>query len=120
MPEKGKLFVLTGIDGSGKATQAGLLVKTLRAEGKPVAMLDFPRYEEGFHGRMVARYLRGEFGDASQVNPYLASLMFAGDRWEAKDELLRHESAGTVVVCNRYALKAFSSRSPAIFLPFPG
>lgn len=102
MAKTGELFVLTGIDGSGKATQTKLLVNRIKASGRNVMTLDFPRYEEAFFGHMVARYLRGEFGDTDQVNPYLASLMYAGDRWEAKDKLLKAAEAGVVMVCNRY------------------
>ncbi len=102
MAKIGELFALTGIDGSGKATQTKLLVDRIKARGKNVITLDFPRYEDAFFGRLVARYLRGEFGDVDQVNPYLAALMYAGDRWEARDQLRKAADEGAVVVCNRY------------------
>lgn len=102
MAAAGALFVLTGIDGSGKATQTELLVQRLRGEGREVAVFDFPRYEGGLFGRMAARYLRGEFGKASDVSPYLAALIYAGDRWETQEELVRRLAAGAIVVCNRY------------------
>ena len=102
MAKTGELFVLTGIDGSGKATQTKLLVDRIKARGRNALRFDFPRYEDAFFGRMVGRYLRGEFGDVEQVNPYLASLMYAGDRWEVKDQLVKAAAEGAVVVCNRY------------------
>ena len=40
----GRLIVLEGLDGSGKATQAALLEEALRREGKPVKKVSFPDY----------------------------------------------------------------------------
>ena len=98
MRRKDALIVFEGVDGSGKATQAKLLLERLRREGFRVGYLDFPRYGVGFFGDLVARYLKGEFGPSSAVSPYLASLMYAGDRWEARDLLKRWLDAGYVVV----------------------
>ena len=102
MRRKGALIVFEGVDGSGKATQARLLLERLRRAGFRVGYLDFPRYGIGLFADLVARYLKGEFGPAGAVNPYLASLLYAGDRWEARDLLKRWLDAGCVVVCNRY------------------
>ena len=41
---KGKLIVLEGLDGSGKATQAKLLAEHLAAQGVPVQKITFPDY----------------------------------------------------------------------------
>ena len=40
----GKLIVLEGIDGSGKATQSGLLEDHLIKSGKDVMHISFPDY----------------------------------------------------------------------------
>ena len=42
---RGKLIVLEGLDGSGKATQAKRLAAALAAEGRPVREITFPNYE---------------------------------------------------------------------------
>jgi dTMP kinase len=84
---KGKLIVIDGTDGSGKATQSQLLIEYLKAQGFKTKFIDFPRYYTSFHGGMVGRFLRGEFGRINEVNPYLASLTYALDRLTAKDEL---------------------------------
>ena len=102
MTKRGVLIVLAGIDGSGKGTQTDILCERLRAEGRDVVTFDFPRYETSFFGRMAGRYLRGEFGDGSQVDPHLASLLYAGDRFEARDAMREALDAGKVIVCNRY------------------
>ena len=99
---KGNLVVIDGTDGSGKATQAELLVKYLKKKGRPVKTIDFPRYYSSFHGGMVGRYLKGEFGGLKDVNPYLASLTYALDRLTAKQELDDWLTKGNIVVANRY------------------
>ncbi len=99
---RGKLIVIDGTDGSGKATQAKLLVNYLKKKDCRVKYIDFPRYYSSFHGGMVGRYLKGEFGGLSEVNPYLASLTYALDRLTAKEELEDWLRAGNIVVANRY------------------
>jgi len=42
--QKGKFIVIDGTDGSGKATQAEILVARLTSMNLPVAMIDFPQY----------------------------------------------------------------------------
>lgn len=99
----GKLIVIEGIDGSGKATQTELLVKKLQKQGKQVKTIDFPQYDNTFFGKMVGRYLRGEFGQADDVSPYFASLLFALDRFEVKEKITKWLAEGNLVICNRYA-----------------
>ncbi len=100
---KGKFIVIDGIDGSGKATQAKLLIKRLKKEGHKTSTIDFPRYYDNFFGKMAGRYLSGEFGNADQVSPYLASILYALDRWESKDLIFNNLKKGKIVVCDRYA-----------------
>lgn len=95
--------MLEGLDGSGKTTQYALLCDYLRQSGLKFAQVDFPDYEGSFHGRMVGRYLRGEFGDTYEVNPYFSSWLYAGDRLEAKEKLLWYLAEGFILVANRYA-----------------
>ncbi len=101
-PTRGKLIVIEGIDGSGKTTQQGLLMERLKKEGKRVESLHFPRHGEKFFGVMVDEYLMGKFGHASAVNPYLASVLYAGDRWEAKPQIEQWLNDGVYVVLDRY------------------
>lgn len=99
---RGKLIVIDGTDGSGKETQAKLLLDYLKKKGLRSKYIDFPRYYSSFHGGMVGRYLRGEFGSLSEVNPYLASLTYALDRLTAREELEDWLKAGNLIVANRY------------------
>ena len=60
---KGKLIVLEGLDGSGKATQAKLLAEHLAAQGVPVQKITFPDYASD-SSALVKMYLAGQFGQA--------------------------------------------------------
>lgn len=99
---QGKLIVIDGIDGSGKATQTEILVQKLKSNGLPVETMDFPQYTNNFFGQMVRRYLNGEFGPAIEVNPYLASILYAGDRFESASAIKDWLNEGKIVVLDRY------------------
>jgi dTMP kinase len=101
MATRGKLIALEGIDGSGKRTQLDLLASELDARGLAAFRISFPRYES-FCGDLVGRYLNGEFGPLSAVDPHLSALLYAGDRLEAKPEIEAALSAGKIVVADRY------------------
>jgi dTMP kinase len=102
MDKKGKLIVIEGIDGSGKATQTRILLEKIKSAGQAVETIDFPQYEANFFGRMVRRYLNGEFGPATQVNPYLASILYAADRWESAGMIKQWLDQNKIVLLDRY------------------
>src|ERR1700720_3262175 len=101
MTPRGKLIALEGIDGSGKRTQLDLLAQALDARGVATLRISFPRYESSF-GKLVARYLNGEFGSLETVDPHLSALLYAGDRLEAKAEIQAELAAGKIVLADRY------------------
>jgi len=96
------IIAIEGIDGSGKGTQARLLVEAIREAGKQVDFLQFPRYEETGFGREVGRYLNGEFGELDQVHPKFAAMLYALDRFESVGSIRASIAAGHIVVCDRY------------------
>jgi dTMP kinase len=98
---RGKLIVIEGIDGAGKRTQADLLGRALKQRGIPSVRFGFPRYESSF-GRLIARFLNGEFGPLSAVDAHFSALLYAGDRFEAKPELEAALGAGQTVFADRY------------------
>ena len=78
---KGRLLVIEGLDGSGKATQAKLLASHLAESGRRVMEITFPDYESD-SSALVKMYLSGQFGDKpDDVNPYAASSFYAVDRY---------------------------------------
>ncbi|MFA5070655.1 MAG: dTMP kinase [Patescibacteria group bacterium] len=101
--KKGKLIVIDGIDGSGKSTQIKLLLSHLRRAGRKTYLTDFPQYEKSFFGRMVRRYLKGDFGQTKQTDPHLISLLYALDRFEAKEKMWRALKEGKIIVSDRYS-----------------
>lgn len=98
----GSLIVIEGIDGSGKGTQARLLVEYLAKHQIPHFYVDFPDYES-FYGHMVAQFLRGEYGSIDNTSPYLISLLYALDRRESSAKIKEALNSGKIVVANRYA-----------------
>jgi dTMP kinase len=101
MATRGKIIALEGIDGSGKRTQLDLLAAALDARGLATFRIGFPRYES-FYGKLVGRYLNGDFGTLEAVDPHLSALLYAGDRLEAKPEIAAALTAGKMVLADRY------------------
>src|SRR5918992_1792925 len=95
----GFLVAIEGIDGSGKGTQAALLAERARTEGLDVASFSFPRYGESAFSGLIADYLNGALGE---VRPELAALLYAGDRFSARAELLQALADHDLVVLHRY------------------
>lgn len=78
---RGKLIVIEGSDGSGKATQSGKLAARLAAEGFIVRKVDYPNYHSQ-SSALVKMYLNGEFGERPEdVNAYAASAFYTVDRF---------------------------------------
>ena len=100
---KGKLIVIDGIDGSGKATQAKLLMKRIKKSGYKTATLDFPQYYNNFFGELIGKFQNNEFGNAPKISPYLASVLYAADRWEAKEKIEKWLEDGKIVLLDRYS-----------------
>lgn len=99
---RGKLIVIDGTDGVGKATQTKLLVKRLKREGRKVATLDFPQYYKNFFGRFIGAMLTGKYGDFLHMDPFIASVMYAVDRFESKEKIEKWLKDGYIVILDRY------------------
>ena len=100
---KGRLLVIEGLDGSGKATQAKLLASYLAESGRRVMEITFPDYESD-SSALVKMYLSGQFGDKpDDVNPYAASSFYAVDRYASyKTRWGSFYEAGGIVIADRY------------------
>jgi dTMP kinase len=98
----GILIALEGIDGSGKGTQAARLCSRITHARKRAVLLSFPRYEATHFGSAIGDYLNGRFGTLDQVSPYLASVLYAGDRFESRDLLHDSLNENDIVLLDRY------------------
>ena len=99
---QGRLIVIDGTDGAGKGTQTQKLLERLEAEGYQTAVADFPRYGEKSSG-LVENYLNGKYGSTgAAVDPRVASIFYAVDRYDASFEMREALKTGKVLVSNRY------------------
>lgn len=99
----GTLFVIEGVDGSGKATQTELLYQALLQQQKNVRKVSFPDYDSP-SSSLIKMYLNGEFGtDPQSVNAFATSVFFAVDRFASfrKDWQAFYE-AGGIIIADRY------------------
>lgn len=97
-----KLFVVEGVDGAGKSTQIKLLNEFFSAGGNKCEFLHFPRTDAPFFGELIARFLRGEFGSLSEVNPWIVAMLYAGDRKDASNMIREWLNDGKIVLLDRY------------------
>lgn len=97
----GKLIVIDGVDGSGKATQTEILAQRLKQTGFAVELADFPQYNTKSAG-LVENYLEGKYGSAEEVGPYRASIFYACDRYDASFKIKKWLADGKIVISNRY------------------
>ncbi len=100
---RGKLIVIDGLDGSGKATQSGILCDELNKNGIKARKISFPNY--GKKGcSLVEMYLNGELSDNPEdINGYASSVFFAADRYTSFiTEWKKDYEDGTVIVLDRY------------------
>jgi dTMP kinase len=99
--QAGRLIVFEGLDGSGKSTQARLLVKWLQAQGYRVFFTEWNSSD------MVSEVIR-RGKKKNLLTPTTFSLLHAvdfADRFER--QIAPPLRAGYIVVCDRYAYTAF-------------
>ena len=100
--QKGKLIVIEGIDGSGKATQARKLREALTKDGYRTETIDFPHYYENQLGELIGECLAGKHGDYAHMDPKVTSVLYAVDRFESKSKICEWLDAGAIVIIDRY------------------
>ncbi len=99
----GKLIVIEGLDGSGKATQSRLLCQRLKEQGRACKKVAFPDYDHE-SSAFVKLYLSGALGTAEEVGAYAASTFFAVDRYVSFKLRWGQDYQGdTILVADRYS-----------------
>ncbi|MDP4088510.1 MAG: thymidylate kinase [Bacillota bacterium] len=100
---KGKLIIIDGSDGSGKATQSLTLFARLQAEGFNVKKIEFPDYNSD-SSALIKMYLKGDFGSKpGDVNAYAASAFYTVDRFASyKMKWKDFYDEGGIILADRY------------------
>ncbi len=101
--KKGLFIVLDGNDGSGKATQSKLLAERLVREGIATEQIDFPAYDRSVFGTLIGECLAGKHGDFLNLDPKIASSLYALDRFESASKIRGLLESGVSVIADRYA-----------------
>ena len=96
------LIVLEGLDGAGKSTQLKALEAYFLQRTHTVHFMHFPMYDTPVYGTLIARFLRGDSGSIDAVDPYLVSLLFAGNRYEMAGLIRNWLQNGEIVLLDRF------------------
>lgn len=99
----GKLIVIEGLDGSGKATQTKALCDELKNRGLNVMQVSFPNYDSP-SSSLVKMYLNGDFGTkANDTGAYAASCLYTVDRFASYKTIWQDfYNNGGIVIADRY------------------
>jgi len=99
---RGKFIVFDGSECSGKQTQAALLQAHLQTNGTDARVLSFPQYKNTFHGRILDEVRHDKSSNFFKLDPYTASFLFIGDRWESRSQIISLLEDGCVVIADRF------------------
>jgi dTMP kinase len=98
----GRLFIVEGIDGSGKSTQLSLLAQWLRIEGYPVV------YSE-WNSSPIVKTTTSRGKRKKVLTPLTFSLIHATDFSDRVErEIIPSLKAGAIVLADRYVYTAFA------------
>src|SRR5690349_24509142 len=96
----GRLFIVEGIDGSGKSTQLTLLAQWLRSEGYPVVFSEW-------NSSPIVRATTSRGKKRRRLTPLTFSLIHATDFSDRVErEIVPSLKAGAIVLADRYVYKA--------------
>jgi len=98
----GRLFVVEGIDGSGKSTQLSLLAQWLRGEGYPVVWSEW-------NSSPIVKSTTTRGKRRQSLTPLTFSLIHATDFSDRVErEIVPSLKAGAIVLADRYVYTAFA------------
>jgi dTMP kinase len=98
----GRLFIVEGIDGSGKSTQLTLLAQWLRSEGYPVVFSEW-------NSSPIVKATTSRGKKSHSLTPLSFSLIHATDFSDRIErEIVPSLKAGAIVLADRYVYTAFA------------
>ena len=97
----GKLISVSSLDGGGKTTQCELIQKYFENNNIKYVYIHFPTYDNEA-GKIVAAYLRGEYGNIDQVDPVFVANIYAMNRFLYLPKLQKQLEEVDVVLLDRY------------------
>jgi len=98
----GRLFIVEGIDGSGKSTQLTLLAQWLRSEGHPVVFSEW-------NSSPIVKTTTSRGKRKKLLTPLTFSLIHATDFSDRVErEIIPSLKAGAIVLADRYVYTAFA------------
>jgi dTMP kinase len=101
-PYPGRLFIVEGIDGSGKSTQLTLLAQWLRGEGFPVVFSEW-------NSSPIVKATTSRGKRRRLLTPLTFSLIHATDFFDRVErEIVPSLKAGAIVLADRYVYTAFA------------
>ena len=115
---KGRFIAFEGIDGSGKSTQAKLLLDSFKRDGTDAYITSEPT--DGSIGRLIRDALSTDPGSGVSFDSTTLALLFAADReWHVSNEesgILKAIGEGKVAICDRYYLSSIAYQSEGVFM----
>jgi dTMP kinase len=101
-PPMGRLFIVEGIDGSGKSTQLTLLAQWLKSEGYPVVFSEW-------NSSAIVKATTSRGKRRKVLTPLTFSLIHATDFSDRVErEIIPSLKAGAIVLADRYVYTAFA------------
>lgn len=79
-----------------------MLREYFEAKNIPYQFLHFPRTESPYFGELIAMFLRGDLGSLHEVHPKLVAMLYAGDRYNASQQINEWLGKGYLVLADRY------------------
>lgn len=105
---KGVFICIEGLDGSGKSTQAKLLVKKLCKEGYNVVFTAEPSQGK------IGKFIRKRLFEQERMPTSVEALLFAADRIEhIQNTVMRALKEGKIVVSDRYIYSSLAYQGSA-------
>ena len=95
-------IVIEGLDGSGKSTQVKKLCDYFVQKGLSFEFIHFPDTGEEYFGKLISRFLRGEFGSIDEVDAWVVAMFFAGNRWALSSTIKQWLEKNKLVLVDRY------------------